>query len=188
MGGERKEAVPMDNQSIGYISTQTAGDTDFMLFYEIYYSYFDQIPLASLIDADGEPEWAQGTIALSERGRKASNLKSAPLAGNKSWIYSWTDAPGEEDAVDTRLMGRLNMDGTFGLSDSGVKETVVSDDDIRFDGRVLRGDANSVTVYGIEGSVVAGMTFTGGEAVIDLPAGIYLAKCDNGKAIKIIIR
>lgn len=187
-GEDGKETVPMDYQSIGYLSTQTAGDSDFMLFYEIYYSYFDQIPLASLIGADGEPEWAEGTIALSERGRKASNLKSAPLAGNKSWIYSWTDAPGEEEAVDTRLMGRLNIDGTFGISDSGVKETLVSDDDIRFDGRVLRSNANSVTVYSIEGSVVANRTFTGGETVIDLPAGIYLAKCDNDKAIKIIIR
>lgn len=177
--------VPMDEQSVGYLSIQPAGENDFTVFYEIYYEYFNQVGYATRFNPEAEPVWA---VSLTEDNRKASGLESMTIDSNNAWLYAWVDSAPEAGAPSTEKIARLNGDGTFGVPDSGITTINYSNENICFNGRELIADADYATIYNAAGMVVSEVTFTDHKAAISLPEGIYIAKTNNNSIIKLMVK
>ena len=186
-GDDGLDYVPLDQKSIGYISLQSAAENEVMLFHEEYYEYFDQAAYASLLDTEGKNVWKEGTIALSRRNRQATQLKSLPLPGAKSWVYYWNDQDGVPDAEVCTRMGLLNIDGTFGDGSTGI-ETVTDESGVTVRGNRVYADGNSLRVFDTSGRNVLSTALTDGIAELTLPAGLYIGTVDNDKSFKIIIK
>lgn len=186
-GDDGLDYVPLDQKSIGYISLQSAAENEVMLFHEEYYEYFDQAAYASLLDTEGKNVWKEGTIALSRRNRQATQLKSLPLPGAKSWVYYWNDQDGVPDAEVCTRMGLLNIDGTFGDGSTGI-ETVTDESGVTVRGNRVYTDGNSLRVFDTSGRNVLSTALTDGIAELTLPAGLYIGTVDNDKSFKIIIK
>ncbi|MDE5790839.1 MAG: T9SS type A sorting domain-containing protein [Muribaculaceae bacterium] len=186
-GDDGIEYVPLDYQSVGYISIQTAENEGCMLFHEIYYSYNDQRAYASLINPEGENVWKEGSIALSEANRQATQLNSLPLTGNKSWVYYWTDKGPATDDPSCYKMGLLNIDGSFGIKQSGIANAMVSDG-IKVVGDKLFAEGEEIRIYDVAGKCVYSGKFSDGCVATNLPAGLYVALIDGSKSEKVIIK
>lgn len=182
------EIVPQGDYSIGYLSLQTAGETDAMLFYERHYSYQDQCSYAVRVNKDGEYVFDNHEIALSERNRKASALESHPLPGNTSWIYNYDDAEAVAGAKTTMMMNRFNIDGTFGIEGAGIADVAVDAPAVTVVGNAVYAAGCQVKVYNLGGALVAAESLADGRAVLDLPAGIYVADVDGKTNVKITIK
>ncbi|MDE7413778.1 MAG: T9SS type A sorting domain-containing protein [Muribaculaceae bacterium] len=181
-GDDGIDYVPMEENSVGYISIQTAEDKGCVLFHEIYYDYHNQVAYASLIDSEGKKAWDQGTIELSEQNRQATSLKSIPMKGDKAWVYYWSDtAQGDSDSQCYR-MGLLNMDGTFGIAGAGINSIT--------DGSEISTIAkdNVCRIFDISGRCIYSSESGNYDAIPNLPAGIYVVNTKDSKSEKIIIK
>ncbi|MDE6682741.1 MAG: T9SS type A sorting domain-containing protein [Muribaculaceae bacterium] len=186
-GDDGIEYVPIDEQSVGYITIQTAENEGFALFHEIYYSYNDQRAFASLIDPEGKNVWKEGSIALSEADRQATQLTSLPMAGNKSWVYYWDDKGPGSDAPSCYKMGLLNIDGSFGIKQSGIVNAELNDG-VTVVGDKIFADGEDIRLFDIAGRCVYSGKISEGFVSTNLPAGLYVAVIDGTKSEKIIIK
>lgn len=177
-GDEARELFPTERTTVSYISLQQAGESDACGFYEVYYSYFSQQGYAARFNSEGEYVWPDKIIELTENGRQAANLKSQPYLPG-SYLCTWTDGGTDaEDNATTYMMTRLNDDGTFGLSGTGV-ESAVADaaQALSFDGSALHGpEGIKAEVYTAAGALAGSYTLTGGASRLNLAAGFYVAR------------
>lgn len=188
-GDDAKELQPVQRASMGYISLQPAGESDACAFFEIYRTYFDQQCYASRFDKDGAYVWADEIIELSENGRKAAGLASQPFVDG-SYLCTWDDGgTSETDSDITYVMTRLNDDGTFGVPDTGVENTVADTEaNFGYDGSSLYGpDGAKARVFTAAGAHVADYILAGGSATVNLPAGFYVASA-VGQTVKFVVK
>lgn len=188
-GDDAKELQPVQRASMGYISLQPAGESDACAFFEIYRTYFDQQCYASRFDKDGAYVWADEIIELSENGRKAAGLASQPFVDG-SYLCTWDDGgTSEADSDITYVMTRLNDDGTFGVPDTGVENTVADTEaNFGYDGSSLYGpDGAKARVFTAAGAHVADYILAGGSATVNLPAGFYVASA-VGQTVKFVVK
>lgn len=188
-GDDAKELQPVQRASMGYISLQPAGESDACAFFEIYRTYFDQQCYASRFDKDGAYVWADEIIELSENGRKAAGLASQPFVDG-SYLCTWDDGgTSETDSDITYVMTRLNDDGTFGVPDTGVENTVADTEaNFGYNGSSLYGpDGAKARVFTAAGAHVADYILAGGSATVNLPAGFYVASA-AGQTVKFVVK
>lgn len=180
--------VPLEDPSTGYISIQTAADNQAMVFYELYKSWDEQLSYATLYDADGKAVW-ENPLQISRSGRQASGLESFPI-NNDAWYFMYTDVvkEGEEASVSTEIIGRLNLDGTFGMPTGGVESVSADASEIAFDGKILYAQGKQVDVYTTAGTHVGCFALVDGQVLVDLPAGLYVADVDGRTAIKLAVK
>lgn len=87
------------------------------------------------------------------------------------------------------MMTRLNDNGTFGLPDTGVENTVADTEaSFGFNGSCLYGpDGAKVCVYTVAGAHVDDYILAGGSAPVNLPAGFYVASV-AGQTVKFVVK
>ena len=126
---------------------------------------------------------------ITPDNHKSSNLLSMPVPGNESWLYYWSDAPGEETETDetTYRMGKLYISGNIGEDKSAVFTPFMNGGNVRFDGATLYSDGKIATVYSPSGVVVKKVIFKDGEANLDLYKGLYMISIDGQKTVKVAV-
>ena len=159
-----------------------------MVFYELYKSWDEQLSYATLYDADGKAVW-ENPLQISRSGRQASGLESFPI-NNDAWYFMYTDVvkEGEEASVSTEIIGRLNLDGTFGMPTGGVESVSADASVIALDGKILYAQGKQVDVYTTSGTHVGCFALVDGQVSVDLPAGLYVADVDGCTAIKLAVK
>ena len=180
------DIAPMEHLSTGYISVQTAGKDQAVVFYMKYYEYFNQIAYAQLVNSDGTFAWNE-SVQLSEENHKSSSLESIPLAGHDSWYFYYDESKGESDAPETIRLGKLNINGTIGTDNSAVESVVRDDSRISFDGQILRAVGKTACIYTPDGVLVSRVDMTSGQASLNLAKGIYLIRVDGRAAAKFTV-
>ena len=190
---EAREVTPTEATTLGYVSVQAAGDNGACAFYEEYRSYFDQQAYAQRFGSEGEFIWEPEVLDLSRPERMASGLTSQPYMNGKGWLCNWADGgTSAEDKETTYYMTVVNLDGGFGLENSGVENVVsVNEAQLTFAAGALHADVADGTiasVYSVDGSLVAECSFSGGRAALDLAPGMYIAGLCGGETVKFIVK
>lgn len=177
-----------ENQhATGYISIQAAGTDQAVVFYMNYFEYFNQIAYAQLVNGDGTFVW-QEPVMLSEENHKTSNLESLALSDTDSWMFWYREAKGEEQAPETIRLGKLNIDGSIGSDNSGVKSNFMDSAKVMFDGKTLKASGNEAFVYSPSGALLSRVKLNCGTARLNLGQGIYLISVDGAKAVKVAVK
>lgn len=179
---------PKADQQISFNFMESAGDDNFVIFYEINREYFDRQCFASRLDSDGNMVWPENKIALSKENRQASSFEVTPIPGNDAWFYFWKDKDSNSKGEGTYMLGRLSADGTIGSEKSLVTDIYPNSNIISFDGTNLYAEGQNVKVFTPSGCIVADKPIINGSANISLENGIYLVTIDNNQSFKLTFK
>lgn len=181
---------PMTEKSVGYITLQSADKDKVMVFYMRYYNYFNQVGYATLLDSEGRFVWQDsGMKQITPENHKSANLTSMPIPGNESWLYYWSDAPGEESETDdtTFRMGKIYISGNIGEDKSLVYSPIIDSRNVRFDGTNLYAEGKVAFVYSPSGVLIKKVVLNDGIANLGLSKGLYLISVDGRKTVKVSV-
>lgn len=179
---------PSSNDQINYITLQQTGENEAVLFYEKYFSYNSQVCYARHIDANGKDVWTDGTIQLTEKDQRATNLISKAYPGNEKWLYYWkNEIIGAEDNAARWMVGHINAEGNYSKSDLANVSIDLNNPEISVVGSTLYANGETATIITPSGVIVSQNQIVNGVANLDLDNGLYLINVDGKQTIKVSI-